>query len=229
VIVLIVLLIFGLAAAAFVVVDKVTRGKAEEAIAANLQAQLGTPNPPSVDIRGRSFLTQAILAEFSEIQISASEVGADNDVLPIRSLDVGLYHVKAGANYTSFIAGQVNGVAVLDHSALPELSGRDDLTYAGNGRVKISVHTTLFGASVDAEVSGRVILDSSTQTLSLIEPKVTVAGVELPAEAAAALIKAVVRPVPITGVPYGLKVTALNIDDDKIAVNLAGEDVAFTR
>ena len=79
-----------------------------------------------------------------------------------------------------------------------------------------------FRNSSDSFVSGssprRNALDEPAQTVSLADPTVEVAGVTLPEVVAESLIKAIVRPIPLEGLPLDLRVSSIDTRDDGLHV-----------
>ncbi len=51
----------------------------------------------------------------------------------------------------------------------------------------------------------------------------------LPQVAADALIRAVVRPIPISGVPFGLRLTSIDAQDDGLHAGVVGDNIPVTR
>ena len=45
------------------------------------------------------------------------------------------------------------------------------------------------------------------QTITLTDPEITVAGVDLPGFTADALLRALLKPIPVTGVPFDLRLS----------------------
>ena len=103
------------------------------------------------------------------------------------------------------------------------------LVYAGDGRFTIDGAQRLYGLTVEATISGRLALDVAQQTVSLADAKIAVSGYTLPDAVAEQLIKAVVRPIPLEGIPLGLKVSSIDARDDGLHVGLDGRDIPLQR
>ena len=65
--------------------------------------------------------------------------------------------------------------------------------------------------------------------MTLSNPKITVAGVDLPEFTAAALLRAVLKPIPIGGLPFGLTVIGIDPRDDGVHADLVGDNLPITR
>jgi len=207
--------------------DRYARERAERVVAAQLQSELATPEPPTVEIEGFPFLTQAVLGSIDSVQVSAAGAGTGRDVgLAVRRLDLQLTDVTSEDRFQTANATRVQGRAELDLAALRTLTGQD-MAYAGDGRVRVEARTDVLGSNVLAVITGRPDLNVGDQTVTLAEPTVRVGGVDLPATAARLLISALVKPIPVTGVPYSLELTSLAVDGNGLTVDLTGEDVAL--
>ena len=108
---------------------------------------------------------------------------------------------------------RADGTALVDHEALKQAAGVP-LVYSGNGRYTIKGAQGLYGLTVEATVSARLALDAADQTVSLADVKVDVAGYALPDVVAQQLVKVVVRPIPLEGIPFELRVTSVDAEDD---------------
>lgn len=222
-----VLLVLALVLLAGIVVDRVAAGRAEAEASRQLQAELSTPNLPEVDIQGFPFLTQAFARKARTVRVQAEnastgEVGA----APARRLDLTADGVTVPEGNAPATADHVEGTATLDYAALPEVGGRP-LTYAGDGRVAVELDASSLPVPVGAQVTGRPQLDEAQQTVTLAEPTITVAGVELPESVAGPIVDRVTNPVPVTGVPLGLRLTSLSVDDAGVQVGVVGDDVVL--
>ena len=56
-----------------------------------------------------------------------------------------------------------------------------------------------------------------------------VGGYALPDVVASSLIKAVVRPIPLEGIPFDLRVSSIDAQDDGLHVGLDGADIPIRR
>jgi hypothetical protein len=227
-VVLVVVLVVLLLVAGAVVGDFVVRHQVERQVASRLQTTLGTPAAPSVDVGGFPFAPQALRSDIDQVHVVADEVGANGGVpLEIRHIDVILHHVTSDDRFATATAGTLDGTAQIDLAALAELTGRD-LTYAGAGRVQFRTDASVLGRNVTVVVSGRPQVDAAAQTITLADADVTVADVEVPKSVVTFLQRTLVKPMPITGVPLGLRVVGLTVGDDGVDVHLQGEDVKLS-
>ena len=72
-------------------------------------------------------------------------------------------------------------------------------------------------------------MDVEDQTITLADPEITVAGVSLPGFTADALLRALLKPIPITGVPLELRLTSIDPQDTGIHAVVVGNGIPLTR
>lgn len=219
------LVVAAVLAGVFWAADTYVHSRVERTIATQQQRGLGTPTLPQVDIPGRPFLTQLAARRIRSIRIVAEQVGQTNQApLPLEHVDVTLTDVTTNDWWKSSIAGHVEGTAVVDY-AVVKAAAKVPLSYLGGGRFAIDAAPGVAGVTVPVKVTGTLGLDVKTQTVSVADPTLDVAGVTMPGPAAKAIIDAVVKPIPITGVPYGLRLTSIDAQDDGLHVGISGDDV----
>ena len=86
---------------------------------------------------------------------------------------------------------------------------------------------TLFGAKVVAQITGSPRLERGEQAMTLADPTIKVAGVNLPDFTATALLRTVVKPIPLRGLPLRLAVTSVAAEPDGLRVGVAADEVPF--
>ena len=216
-------------AVAFYGVDAYAHTRVEREVAAQLQTELGTSQAPSVEVVGRPFLTQVATRRLREVHVVADGVGETNDAaLPIEHVDMTLRDVTTTDWWKTMNVARATGTARVGYDALKKVAGVP-LAYAGNGRFTVEGSQNLYGLTVQAKITGRLALDAGDQTVTLADPTVEVAGYTLPDVVAQQLIKAVVRPIPLEGVPFDLRVTSVDPQDDGLHVGLDGTDIPISR
>jgi hypothetical protein len=182
-----------------------------------------------VDVGGFPFLPQVIQGDVAEVRVQADDVGSTNGAkLQVRHLDVTATGVRSDDQFTTSTADHVQGTASIDLAALNGLVG-EQITPAADGKVSFTRTTSVLGQSLEVVVTGRPSLDVAAQTLTLADPSVQVANVTLPQTVVDLLIRALVKPVDITGIPLGLKLTAISIDDAGVTAEVAGDHVLLSQ
>jgi hypothetical protein len=226
---LVVVLVAALLVAGLAYADGRIRRQVETEAARTLQSRLGTPRPPQVSIDGFPFLTQVALQSLRTVRVVADQVGLTTEApLVVEHVDLVLTDVVSTDRFATLTASHLEGTALVGYDQLPALAGVP-MTYGGNGLFRVETTTMVLSVPVRAVVTGGLGLNVGEQTVSLTNPEVAVAGVDLPDLAAQALVRAVARPIPIRGIPFDLQVTALQPLDDGLHANLAGDNVALSR
>lgn len=209
--------------------DAYAHRRVEREVATTLQPQLGTPQPPTVEIQGRPFVTQVAARRIREVHVVADDLGATGGaVLPIAHVDLTLDDLTTTDWWQTMTAASAEGTALVHYDELTKAAGVP-LAYVGDGRFRLESSQTVYGVALKATLTGRLALDEGAQTVAIADPTVEVAGVTLPAVVAEQLIKAVVRPIPLEGIPFGLEVSSIDPQDDGLHVGLAGTDLPIRR
>jgi LmeA-like phospholipid-binding len=225
----VVLVVAALVALGLFFGDRYAAGRAERETAARLQSQLGTPTAPDVDVEGWPFLTQVVGRHLGAVHVVADDVPkSSRSEIPVAHVDVVLSDVTTDDWFETMTAAHAEGRARLEYSALSEAAGVP-LTYVGGGRVEVKTSTSVLGLDLDARVTGTPALDVRAQTVTLADPDVRVAGLDLPGASAAAVVSALTKPIPVRGPLFGLRLTELTPGDDGLHVVLQGDDVAVSR
>ncbi|WP_375431176.1 DUF2993 domain-containing protein [uncultured Friedmanniella sp.] len=231
---LLVFLLLGvLVAVGLFAADRYALGRTERESAAQLRGQLGTPTVPTVEVEGWPFLTQVLARDLKRVHVVADGIGAaptaaSGSTVRVSRADLVLTDVTSSDWFQTMTAQHVEGTALMEYAELGSLSSVP-LTYAGDGRLRVEQSTSFFGASVTALVTGTPRLDVDAQTIILADPTISVAGIELPEATAAALLRALVKPIPVTGLPFNLTLSSLAAEDDGLHAGLEGNKVDFHR
>jgi hypothetical protein len=222
--VLIIILIVGLLVAGLYVGDRYAHRRAEQQVAALLQSQLGTPQPPTVDIEGFPFLTQVATDSIGRVHVVADQLGETTKAPVILAhADLIMTDVDTNDWFKSMKVAHSEGKARLDYAKLSSLAGAP-LAYGGEGRVEIAVNTTVVRREVEAVITGLPRLNAKDQTMTLSDARIAVAGVKLPDFTAQALLAAVLKPIPLKGMPLGMTVTKIAAAEDGLQVDLVGDN-----
>jgi LmeA-like phospholipid-binding len=209
--------------------DGYAEKRAENQAALELQEQLGTPQPPAVDMEGSPFLTQVAARSLRSVRVVADGIGTTREgLLPIAHADLVLTDVTTTDWFASMTVSHAEGTARMDYSALQTLA-KVPLTYVGSGRVQVLTTATIVGEEIKAQITGTPRLDVEDQTITLADPDITVAGVNLPGFTSDALLRALLKPIPITGVPLDLRLTSIDPQDSGIHAVVVGDSIPITR
>lgn len=212
-----------LLAALAVVGDGVARVTAEHRAAADVQTRLGSRSTPRISIGGLAFVPQVLANRYSSVHVAADVVHADPLVLT--QLDLTLHDASLGAGRT-VTSRKVDGSAVLGWTSAGTVAGVP-LNYAGNGRLATRFRTSVFGIPETLTISARPQLDVANQSVLLVDLDVRAGNYEIPPNYLRGLDR-LLRPLPLTGVPYGLRVSRLTPENAGLLVGLTGTDVTFS-
>jgi uncharacterized glyoxalase superfamily protein PhnB len=221
----VVVLLAGLLAAGLYGADRWAQQRIERQAAENLHTALATPGEPDVSIEGFPFLSQVATRNVRQMHVIADDLGitADN-TLAVAHLDLLLTDVMTTDWFETMTAAHGEGTALIDYAALERVA-TVPLSYAGQGRIQMETTTTLFGARVVAQITGSPRLEPGEQTITLADPTIKVADVNLPDFAATALIRTVIKPIPLKGLPLGLAATSVAAEADGLRIGVAADDV----
>lgn len=226
---LVVLLVAALVAGGLLWGDRYAAGRVEREAGVRLQSELGTPTAPTVDIEGWPFLTQVAGRHLRRVRVVADDIPqSDRSSVAVRHSDVVLTDVTTEDWFQTMTARHAEGTALVDYPALAAAAGAP-LSYVGNGRVEVKNRSSLVGVPIDATITGRPQLDPAAQTVTLADPEIQVAGVSLPDAASGALLQALLKPIPVTGLLFGLRLSSLAPEDDGLHVGLEGDGLELSR
>ena len=227
--IIILLVVLVLLGTGLYVVDDYAEREVERIAMSDLQRQLATPELPTVDIEGSAFLPQVAARSFESVRVVADQVGKGSEqTLTIAQVDLRLTDVSTQDWFNTMTVSHAQGTARIDYDVLQSLAGIP-LIYVRDGRVEITTTTTVLGQNVKARITGKPRLNVGDQTVTLADPQITVAGVNLPEFTAQALVRAVLKPIPIGALPMGLTVIGIDPRDDGIHVELVGDNLPVTR
>lgn len=221
----VVVLIAGLLAAGLYGADRWAQQRIERQAARNLHSALATPGEPDVSIEAFPFLSEVATRNVRQMHVVADDLGITADTtLGVAHIDLLLTDVMTTDWFETMTASHAEGTALIDYAALERVA-TVPLSYAGEGRIRMETSTTLFGAKVVAQITGSPRLERGEQTVTLADPTIKVADVDLPDFAATALLRTVIKPIPLKGLPLGLAATSVAAETDALRVGLAADDV----
>lgn len=219
------LLIAGLLAAGLYGVDRWAQNGVERHVAKNLHSALNTPGEPQVSIDGFPFLTQVATRNVRQMHVIADDLGTTaENALSLAHVDLLVSDVMTTDWFETMTASHIEGTGLIDYAVLERVA-TVPLSYAGDGRIRVEATTTLFGAKVVAQITGSPRLERGEQAITLADPTIMVAGVDLPDFTATALLRTVIQPIPLRGLPLRLTVTSVAADNDALRVGVAADDV----
>jgi hypothetical protein len=199
-----------------VAVDRIGVVVANVALEGVLRDRLHLDQKPKVRVHGIPFLTQVIGGTYSDIEVDATGLDADklhNLDAKVRLRDV---HVPLGDlgrwDFSTIPIDHVEADVTVPYDELATAAGLGNMELkADGGELDISGPLTYAGRTVD--VTGKVSPSVSGGSLQLDPTQATVNGAPLPSPYLALLNKRV----PITDLPFGLKVDSIQVTDNGLA------------
>jgi hypothetical protein len=215
------------------VADRVGAQLAGSTVAQRVQESTGLTDPPQVDITGFPFLTQALAGRYDRVEVSA--VGVPAGELRLDRLDATLLGVHVPLQQA--LSGLVERVpveavearALVGYDQLAQRSGDRQLRVApaeDGRRVRVTGSVDVLGRTLSAVAISRVeVVDGAVV--------VTAEEIEVGSEAADELVSRALRgrldlSIPVTGLPYGLQVTGLDVGPDGVVVLAAAADTVLS-
>jgi hypothetical protein len=212
-----------------VAADRIGVAVAENQIAQRLQTAYSLPAKPGVSITGFPFLTQVVVGDYGEIDVSVSQVPVGGATL--HDLNVKLTGVHAtvsqilSGSASMVTADQATGSAVVAFSTIEQrlphgfhlASGGKDLSVSG----KVNYHG--FRVPVTATVALRITGSGIRWT----PENVTVpGGITLPASLVSTKLGGTI---PIGALPLHLHLTSVHVTSGGVRIGAAASNVQFTR
>src|SRR5215211_2119111 len=204
--------------------DRYADRRTERQVAHALQSRMGTPALPQVAIEGFPFLTQVAAGSVGNMHVVADQLGVTSNArVTLLRADLVMTDVVTKDWFKTMTITHAEGTSLLDYARLSSLAGAP-LTYGSEGRVELVTKTTVFGREVEAVITGLLRLNAKEQTMTLSDAKIAVAGVNLPDFTAQALLAAVLKPIPLKGMPLGMTVTKIAAAEDGLQLDLVGDN-----
>ncbi len=207
--------------------DRVGNHIAEGTAGRTIQTSQKLRSQPDVAIAGFPFFTQLASGNFDQTTVTASDVpvGGNGVSVTFSKIRVVLDRVKVNRDFSKVHADTANAVAIVGYGELSNALGVD-LSYAGNGRVKASKKISILGQSFTPTITAAPILTSGALAFGSAELNGT--G-ELAGQVSQVLNNVFNVPLPLDGIPFGIKVQKLQVDASGLVVRLGGADLTYTK
>ncbi|MFI1709125.1 DUF2993 domain-containing protein [Streptomyces griseoruber] len=201
-----------MAAATFVIVDRVAAGRAESRTAEAFQQGMGTPKRPSVAVRGFPVLTEPASGTLRHVDITAHDIPArgTSRTLPVTRLTVELDDLRTSGNADQANARAVDARAFLSYEDLSDALGLQISQDTEPGRVK---------ARVVLPSSGEVAVSMAVSVLS--DNCIAFTDVRI------AQGKVLAQPVVLRSIPQGLHLRSVAVTATGLDARFTGDKVTF--
>ena len=211
----------------FVGADRVGVYLAERTAGDTIQNSQHLSSRPDVDIAGFPFLTQLAAGKFDEITITAKDlpVGEQQHLLDLSRVRVVLHTVRVSRDFSRVQADTATATAAVSYAELGKTLGVD-VAYNGGGRVRATKSVTVAGHKFTATVTARPQLADGA--LAFGATRINQAG-EIGGAVASALDKVFDLTIPLQGIPFRIRVTALHAEATGVVVQLSGRDLQYSK
>lgn len=194
----------------------------ESRTAAAFQQATGTPDTPSVQVKGFPVLTQMAGGTLKQVDIAARDIPAgDSSPVPISELDVQLSGLKRGTDAGSAHADKATATAFISYRDMSDALGITIGAASTSDHIQASVSVPVLG---DFQVTARVVMVGHN-TIAFTDVQV---GGQLPSSVSDMFARALERTIPLQNLPSGLNLTRLTTGADGLTATLSGSDVTFT-
>ncbi|WNM36143.1 DUF2993 domain-containing protein [Streptomyces sp. Li-HN-5-11] len=236
-ILLIVVVILGVL---FVVVDRVAVHFAEGQVADKLKSTENLSSTPDVSIEGFPFLTQVAGGELDDVKVGIKDyeaaTGKASQQIRIDDLKADMEGVKFSGDYSSATASSATGTATIAYDELLKTAKSEPtrvapgvtaqvvgLSDGGNGKIKVAVQATVFGAKLPEPV---YVLSSVT----VQDNKVRVHADTLPKFGGVQLAESRIRTITdfqqaINRLPGGIQLDSVQAAQNGVEITVKGSNV----
>lgn len=219
------LLVAVLVLGGLIAADRIALTQVEQSVARTLQGQMQLTGQPEVSIHGFPFLTQVVVNRFSQVDLTGTGITAGTTERPllVERMTLQLRDVVTARRYQQITAGQLDGTAYVRWAEISRQVGSPVTPEAG-GRVRVDFTADLYGQQADLEMSARPVLEVATQEVRLVEPRVIIAGFQVPDAVVERIAAEYVPAVPIV-LPLSLQASSLIIAPEHLELGLDATDV----
>ncbi|MFB6770694.1 DUF2993 domain-containing protein [Streptomyces sp. NPDC056337] len=206
-----------------VVVDRVAASRVESRTAEAFQKGMGTPERPSVEVRGFPVLPQMASGTLRHVDITAEDIPArgNSRPLPVTRLTVGLDELQTSSDADQAQARTVDATAFLSYEDLSDALGLEIEGDSEPGRVRAQIVLPFSG---DVTVSTAVAAVSANR---IAFTDLSVTSGRLPAAGQALLAKALAEPVQLHSIPEGLHLRSVTVAPSGLNAHFTGDTVTF--
>lgn len=203
------------------VADRAGAAFASRAIAAEVQSSTQLTAEPEVDITGFPFLTQAFAGRYDRVEVTARDVPAGE--LTLDRLDATLTGVQVSLG--DALSGSVQRVpvegvrarAVVGYPEIARRSGDRGLAVAPSGdRLRVTGSLDVLGRTLTAVAVSRV--EVAEGDLRVIAEEYQVGNETADRLITRALGDRLDLRIPVTGLPYDLQVTGVEVEPEGVVV-----------
>lgn len=217
------LLVVALAVGGVLLGDGQIRRYVEGEVAAGLQREAGLAERPEVTLDGTPFAWHLLRRDFpsGRVRVDAASTTVEGHAIELSEIDAGLGRITVEGPTARIDSVLASGR--LSYADLSELAGMT-LAHDRDDRIAATFTETVLGLQVTATVTGVPDVSVPDQSVTLAEPQVSVAGIDLGPEVSQQLVQRVATAVKVP-LPAGLQLRGLAADARGVVVMASGRDV----
>jgi len=204
--------------------DNLLRRATEGEAASALKSSLGLSREPDVSIDGFPFALSLVTKSVPGARVGAASVPVTVSGHDVRLTGVRVQTGRITLDGSTATVARADATGVLDYGSLAELAGVP-ITYAGDGRLKVTYAAQLAGQQVQVGVTALPVLDAKAGTIRLTKPELDPESAPSVPVTAAQLAK-LAAPIPVK-LPGSAKLTAFTPSEGGVAVGATISDVSF--
>jgi hypothetical protein len=221
------LIVLVVIVALLVALDRIGDVVAERFAADTIQSNQHLPKRPDVNITGFPFLTQLATGNFAEVIVTDDNVPiGGNPNLELSTIQVTLHHVHVARDLSSVHAATADAVATMSFAQLGRALGGVHITYDGGGRITASKSIDVLGHRFSGAISARPQI--SNDTLSFGQTQISNLN-QLISEAVTLLQRVFAVHLPLSGIPFDVRVRSLHVDRAGLHLALVGRNLSYSR
>jgi hypothetical protein len=212
--------------------DRVAAHAAQSAVAARMQSELKLPDKPSVRAHGFPFLTQLFGGRYTDVELTAHGVTArqlSNLAVHahLRGLHVPFSELTSG-RIDEVPVDHVQGTVAVPYDEIARAVRLPGLSVTGSGdSVQVAGRVTVLGQTFTASAHARAEVRDGTVVVTADHARVV--GVRLPAVVLPVVERGLSFAVPVQSLPFGLRLTGVQMAPDELRVSAEADDVVLRR
>lgn len=207
-----------------VVADRVAASVTESQLASRIQQSQHLKQKPSVSIDGFPFLTQLASRNFGHATVDINDFTSGG--VPIAHIHADLRGVHVASGYDAATVDTLAGTASLDYASMSQVLSNDisnigHLTLSQGTGNQIKASYSLLGTTISGQVAVNVL---GNNTLEFKTTEGTAALSSLGIKTSGFDVK-----VPLTGLPFGMQLSKVNVTSTGVDVSAVGKNVYLTK
>lgn len=219
---------------ALILADFGAREYTEKRAALGLTETYSLAAEPEVEIDSWPFTADVVRHKFDHITLAADDITIGGETpVSFSAASVDLHKVTAEPGFETFHAGSLTGAFQMNYSEASRLAGMPivwvENDEQGRGLVRVEVVREVLGQELTILITGRPVLDESRTALSLAEPRISVASIELPTQLTDQLLNSATYGLPVEQFPPGIALTGLAATEAGAMITVEGTDVEIKR